>query len=148
MAANCDLEINTNGLQIVDATVIVVANHKINPYVDTLVMQIGWFDTLLLYDVSYSKKERFQPVINYLTRFYPETHKIRILRAPYDKSETPTIITTSIRSLGRHHKEILTSSCLFIPALERPDDSPSLDEEFVKRAGDEKHLRGIAVLDE
>ena len=148
MAANCDLEINTNGLQIVDATVIVVANHKINPYVDTLVMQIGWFDTLLLYDVSYSKKERFQPVINYLTRFYPETHKIRILRAPYDKSETPTIITTSIRSLGRHHKEIVTSSCLFIPALERPDDSPSLDEEFVKRAGDEKHLREIAVLDE
>ncbi|HKP85310.1 MAG TPA: SAM-dependent methyltransferase [Blastocatellia bacterium] len=123
MAANCDLEVNSSGLQIVEAATILEADQKINPYLDTLIMQIGWFDTLLLSEISHSKKERFEPVINYLTKFYPETHKVRILRAPYDKSESPTMITTSIRSMGNHHKNILTSSCLFIPALEDPSGS-------------------------
>jgi len=148
MAAHCGLEINTGGLQIVEANVIVAANQKLNPYMDALVMQIGWFDTALLYNVAYSKKERLDPFIAYLTRFYPETHKVRIMRAPYDKRESATAITTPLRSLGKHHRHILTSSCLFIPALPAADDADWYEKDFMPRATDEQHLREIAVFSE
>ena len=38
-----DLEINASGLQILDASVMVAANQKLNPRVDTLILQIGWW---------------------------------------------------------------------------------------------------------
>ena len=77
MAANCGLEINTGGFQIFDATTIVAINQDLNPHVDTLIMQIGWFGTSLVADITHSKKGRFKPFVDYLRRFYPADQPVR-----------------------------------------------------------------------
>jgi len=144
MAANCGLEINTGGLQIFDASVMVAANQELNPYVDTLIMQIGWFGTTLLLDFAHSKKGRFEPVIKYLTRFYPKTHAVKIMRAPSESSDSPTVITTKLSSLDRFHKTIFQGMCLFIPALE--SDSDDNFEDFYKAAADKDHVLDLVAL--
>jgi uncharacterized protein YabN with tetrapyrrole methylase and pyrophosphatase domain len=118
MAANCDLEINASGIQILDAPSMVEYDQKINPYMDALIMQIGWFGTSSLVNMRNSRKGALVPVVDHLTRFYPAEHRVRLMRAPYDRTETPTVITTRLASLDSHHRKIVTSMCMFIPALE------------------------------
>lgn len=126
---------------------MIAANQRMNPYIDNLIMQIGWFGTALIADISQGKKGRYEPVIEYLTQFYPETHPVRILHAPYDKTESPTVITTKLAALDKYHKRILPSMCLFIPALVDESSNASL-EEYMTKARDEEHLREMAVLNE
>lgn len=118
MAAHCGLEINTNGLQILEAATMVSYAQVINPKLDTLIMQIGWFGTSSIVNMLSTRKGVLVPVIEHLTRFYPPDHRVRLMRAPYDRSESPTVITTSLAKLERHHRRIVTSMCLFIPALD------------------------------
>lgn len=118
MAANCDLEINANGIQILDAPSMVEYDQKINPNLDALIMQIGWLGTSSLVNMVSSRKGVLVPVVKHLTKFYPADHRVRLMRAPYDKTETPTVITTKLASLDSHHRKIVTSMCLFIPAIE------------------------------
>lgn len=117
MAANCDLEIDSNGIQILDAPTMVENNQKINPCLDALIMQIGWFGTSSLVNMLSSRKGALVPVVNHLTRFYPADHRVRLMRAPYDRTETPTVITTKLGALDSHHRKIVTSMCLFIPGI-------------------------------
>ena len=60
MAANCGLEIHTGGFQIFDATTIVAINQDLNPHVDTLIMQIGWFGTSLIFDINVKQEGPLQ----------------------------------------------------------------------------------------
>jgi len=117
MAANCDLEINTNGIQILDAPSMIEWKQHLNPRLDALIMQIGWVGTSSLVNMLNSEKGAMVPVIHHLTQFYPASHRVRLMRAPYDSSERPTVITTQLGSLADHHRKIVTSMCLFIPAL-------------------------------
>lgn len=117
MAANCGLEINSNGLQILDAPTMVDWDQKINPHLDSLIMQIGWFGTSSLVNMLSSRKGVLTPVVKHLTRYYPADHPVRLMRAPYDRTESPTVITTRLGALDSHHRKIVTSMCLFIPAL-------------------------------
>jgi uncharacterized protein YabN with tetrapyrrole methylase and pyrophosphatase domain len=144
MAAHCGLEINASGLQILEATSIIAAAQELNPYLDTLIMQIGWFGTSLLFEISQSKKGRFNPLIDYLSRFYPMDHRVRILSAPYSKTDPPVIITTKLGSLDQHHRKILPIMSLFIPAL--PTDDSRENKEFIRDTLKVDHLREIADL--
>jgi len=142
MAVHCGLEINSNGLQIVDATSIVAATQDLNPYLDTLVMQIGWFGTSLTSEISHSKKGRFNPLIKYLSRFYPKHHRVSIMSAPYSKNDRPVKITTKLGSLDDHHKRILPIMSLFIPGLPQDIDN----SEFLRNTESVEHLKEIADL--
>src|SRR6266850_5424012 len=141
MAANCGLEINTGGFQIFDATTIVALNQDINPHIDTLIMQIGWFGTSLVFDITHSKKGRFKPFIKYLRRFYPKDHPVKVMEAPFTERHPPVVISTKLGSLDDHHKKIMPIMSMFIPAL--PEDAPSENEEFIKATTDVKHLEEL-----
>jgi uncharacterized protein YabN with tetrapyrrole methylase and pyrophosphatase domain len=144
MAANCGLEINTGGFQIFDATTIVAINQDLNPHVDTLIMQIGWFGTSLVSDISESKQGRFKPLIDYLRRFYPEDQPVRVMSAPYSADEAPVVISTKLGSLDKHHRKIMQIMSMFIPAL--PVDDASVNEEFIRSTTDVEHLKEVALI--
>lgn len=145
MIAFCDLRIDASGLQILDATSIVAFNFTLDPYVDTLLMQIGWFGTSLLVEIDESKKGRFSPLIKYLSQYYPRNHVVKLIRAPVRADERPTIISTKISSLDRYHKSITTDMTLLVPAL-GTGDNVLANEEFVKQTQDRKHLSRIAKV--
>ena len=144
MAANCGLEINTGGFQIFDATTIVAINQDLNPHIDTLIMQIGWFGTSLVADITHSKKGRFKPFVDYLRRFYPEDQPVRVMEAPYTERDAPVVIATKLGLLDQHHKKIMPIMSMFIPAL--PVDSASGNEEFIRNTVNLEHLKEMALL--
>jgi uncharacterized protein YabN with tetrapyrrole methylase and pyrophosphatase domain len=144
MAANCGLEIHTGGFQIFDATTIVAINQDLNPHVDTLIMQIGWFGTSLIFDINESKKGRFKPFIKYLRRFYPKDHPVRVMEAPFNEQNPAVVISTKLGWLDDHHRRIMPIMSMFIPAL--PEDEPSENEEFIKATTDVGHLEEVAEV--
>lgn len=142
MIAFCNLRVDANGLQILEATSMVACKQSLNPLVDTLVMQIGWFGTSLLVDVKESKKGRFTPLIKYLRKYYPANHKVKLIRAPQSAHERPRIISSKLSAFDRFSRSITTDMTLLIPALST-DDSAS-DDDFVDKTIDAEHLRKIA----
>jgi len=144
MAANCGLEINTCGLQIFDANVMIAADQKLNPYVDNLIMQIGWFGLTLTLNYEQSRKGRFEPVIKYLTKFYPESHRLKIMRAPSESDDSPTVITTKLSALDRYYKTIYQGMCLFIPAIQSEFDGQF--ENFYETAKDKERVLELVEL--
>src|SRR6185436_15276115 len=144
MAANCGLEINTGGFQIYDATTILAINQELNPHIDTLIMQIGWFGTSLVADIKHSKKGRFKPFVDYMLQFYPADQPVRVMEAPYTERDAPVVISTKLGSLDQHHKKIMPIMSMFIPAL--PVDAESENEEFIKSTVDVDHLKEMALI--
>jgi precorrin-3B methylase len=144
MAANCGLEIHTGGFQIFDATTIIAINQEINPHIDTLIMQIGWFSTSLVFDITQSKKGRFKPFIKYLRRFYPANHPVRVMEAPFNERNPAVVIATKLGKLDDHHKRIMPIMSMFVPAL--PEETPSQNDEFINNTVDVGHLEELADL--
>lgn len=144
MAANCGLEIHTGGFQIFDATTIMAINQQINPHIDTLIMQIGWFGTSLVADITHSKKGRFKPFVKYLRKFYPANHPVRVMEAPFNEQNPAIVIATKLGKLDDHHKKIMPIMSMFVPAL--PEETPSENEEFIKETADVRHLKEVADL--
>jgi len=142
MIANCNLEIG-GGFQIFEATSLVAFNQEVNPRIDLLVMQAGWFGTSLLYEVSSSKRGRFQMLVDYLGKYYPSKHPIRILKAPISKRTRALVFSTTLNSLDRYRRRITSDVCLFIPRLK---DYPQSNDEFIAATEDVTHLLSIATL--
>ena len=144
MIAFCDLKVDASGLLLLDATSIVAYGYDLYPHVDTLVLQIGWFGTSLLVDIEEHKKGRFDPLVKYLCKYYPENHVVRLIRAPVSADEKPTIIKTKLSSLDRFHKKITTDMTMLIPAIGDTDEGT--DEEFVRQTTNTDHLKKIARI--
>ena len=144
MAANCGLEIHTGGFQIFDATTIMALNQEINPHIDTLIMQIGWFGTSLIFDITESKKGRFKPFIKYLRKFYPADHPVRVMEAPFNERNPAVVISTKLGKLDDHHRRIMPIMSMFVPALAEED--ASVNEEFIQNTVDVGHLEELADL--
>ncbi len=142
MIAFCNLRVDASGLQILEATSVVAYKYPLNPLVETLLMQIGWFGTSLLVDVKESKKDRFTPLVKYLRKYYPDDHVIKLIRAPSSAEERPTILSSKISALDRFRRSITTDMTMLIPALST--DNVASDEDFVRRTTDAEHLSKIA----
>jgi tetrapyrrole methylase family protein/MazG family protein len=142
MIAFCNLRVDARGLQILEATSVVAYKYSLNPLVDTLLMQIGWFGTSLLVDVAENKKGRFAPLIKYLREYYPGNHVIKLIRAPSTAGERPTIISSTISALDRFRRSITTDMTMLIPALST--DDPAKDDDFVRQTTDAEYLSKIA----
>lgn len=143
MIAFCNLRVDASGLQILEATSVVAYKYPLNPQVDTLLMQIGWFGTSLLVDVKENKKGRFTPLAKYLRKYYPKDHVIRLIRAPSSATERPTVINSKISALDTFGRRITTDMTMLIPALST--DDPTSDDKFVRQTCDAKHLGKIAL---
>jgi hypothetical protein len=116
----------------------------LNPDVDTLVMQIGWFGTSLLFEVEESNKDRFAPLIKYLRRYYPDDHIIKLIRAPTSAYERPTIMSSKLATFARFSQSITTDMTMLIPAV--GTDSTISDNDFLRKTTDIKHVSKIGRL--
>ncbi len=144
MIAFCNLRIDASGLQILEATSIVAYKYRLNTEVDTLVMQIGWFGTSLLFEVEQSTKDRFAPLIKYLLKYYPADHIIKLIRAPRSAHEQPTVISSKLSTFGRFSRSITTDMTMLIPAV--GTNNTVSDKDFVRKTTDTEHVARIGRL--
>ncbi len=141
MIAQCGLRIGCVGTQIVEATTLVLYDQKLNPSMDTLVMQIGWFGTSLLVEIEAHTKERFLPLQKHLLKFYPRDHPIRLLRAAELRNEKPLRVGLRLGQLANRFRSINTDCTLYIPGL---DNDSRCDATMLRQLTDRDHLSRIA----
>jgi uncharacterized protein YabN with tetrapyrrole methylase and pyrophosphatase domain len=145
MMVECGLRLNPIGIQMVEATTLVLHRQQINPAFDTLVLQIGWFGTSLIVPVEGQTSKRFVPLQKYLMKFFPRTHRVRILSAPVFAKDKPLNLSCKLEDVNRHYRRINSACNLYIPALDIPSD---IDEDLLEQLPDKEHLARIAQVGE
>ena len=144
MAAEHDVEISGNGLQMFEASTLVAHKQPINPSIPALVFQIGWFGSAFLVRVDRHLRQRFLPLQRYLSHYYPADHRVRILQTAYGRAARGTSITARVDALASRFASIPVDSTLYIPALETEPGED--DVEFLQRYYERANVTSIARL--
>jgi hypothetical protein len=143
MMVDCGLLMNPVGFQMVEATTLVLNRQQINPAFDTLVLQIGWFGTSLIVPVEGQTSERFVPLQKYLMKFFPRSHRVRIMSASVFPKDKPLNLSCKLEDVKKHYRRINSASNLLVPALDLPTD---VDEDLLEQLPDKEHLARIAQV--
>ncbi len=138
-----DLKLDpARGLQIYEATDVLIRQRPLHPDVPCLIWQIGTVETQL-YSTGNSKPERFLRMKNYLLQYYPPEHKVV---AVYSSSFPliPSLLTEfAIRDFEAHSQEIHPGATLYIPPV---GPRPIADHELLQDIASVSHLQKIVDL--
>ena len=111
-----DLEIDYgDGLQIYEATELVLYRHRLNPNIHTLLIQVGMFKFDGTPDMAPTFPGRFDSLRAYLLKFYPPSQKIKL--AISDEGEGREIISSRLHRLDSHRRRMSISTTMYIPPL-------------------------------
>ncbi len=108
------------GLQVFEASSLVVDDQPLRPELDTLVLQLGEFGTELTADAVPMVGKRLRPLVEHLLRFYPQDHRAIIVFSDDGSFERPALVKTRIARLGAHAARIFPGVTLYLPPRPRP----------------------------
>lgn len=132
------------GLQIFEATDLLVYDIKLDSVTPALIMQLGTFGTRLYGDQA-SSPERFIPLKKHISQFYPAEHQVQLIRIatlPFAQSEQ---IIFNISEFTEVADKISNSHTLYIPpTCEREIEK----EEFAEKTYSQRYLERITKRNE
>jgi len=140
-ALYCDLMLDPsrNGIQMFEATDLLVREFDLNPKVPAFIWQIGTLETAL-YTTADSSPERFERFREYLERFYPSDHTVYICQtAVYPTTESKQI-PVEIGGFEQMHDRINGVQTLYVPAVEQKE---VVNEEMQEEIVSSDHLETI-----
>ncbi|MEM7716171.1 MAG: SAM-dependent methyltransferase [Cyanobacteria bacterium P01_A01_bin.68] len=111
------LDPSVQGLQMYEATDLLLRQHSLQPNVPCLIWQIGTVESRL-YSESMSKPKRFTRIKNYLLKFYPSNHKLVAVYSstyPLVKSSRTVFCLKDIESYAECLHQGVT---VYIPPIE------------------------------
>jgi uncharacterized protein YabN with tetrapyrrole methylase and pyrophosphatase domain len=127
------------GLQIYEATDILLRQRPLQPDVACLIWQIGAIESQL-YSVATNRPERFWRIKNYLLRYYPPEHKVV---AVYSSTFPliPSLLTEfPLGEIEAYAQELHSGVTLYIPPL---STRHVVDLELLKDLESVSHLQKI-----
>lgn len=117
----CDLNLDPseNGIQMFEATDLLVREFELNPYVPAMIWQIGTVESL-----QYSKDiERdpgqFTRLKEYLTQYYPPDHEVSIVQTSTYPITDSKVLEFEIQEFESMADEINPIQTLYVPPVER-----------------------------
>lgn len=133
-----DLDLNPldRGVQIYEATTLLVDDISLAPLTPALLMQVGLVGTRL-YSPHGSSPERFLPLKEHLLQFYPPDHEVCLARTatlPVAESEQ---IRFRLDDLETMADDVDATHTLYLPPVE---DRSVENEKFRERSYSERHL--------
>jgi hypothetical protein len=136
-----------SGLQMYEATDLLLRRRPLQPDVPALIWQVGAIETRL-HTMSRSRPERFERLRAHLVRFYPPTHVVSAVFAAPHPLMNSRIIPFALEAIGRHAAELHAGYTLYIPAS---GIRPIEDQELLSRIDSRQWLhqitRGVAGRD-
>jgi len=137
----CDLAIDpgTHGIQMMEATDMLVRRRPLQPDMPALIWQIGNVETRL-HSYRPSLPKRFDRLINYLCNYYPPEHEVVALYARPHPLAKNTVIRSPLVDLGTHASALHIGFTLYVPPT---GERPVYDTELAGLIDDPGHLDGI-----
>jgi Tetrapyrrole (Corrin/Porphyrin) Methylases len=108
------------GMQIFEATQLVLYSLAINPYLSTLVLQIGYFLKTFTLPLPKRNPGEFLPLVSHLSKFFPEDHPAIFIQSACSHQLRTTLFSTTVAKLDEHRNEIQGGMTLYLPRVEVP----------------------------
>lgn len=143
-AADClfvDLRLDpaANGIQMFEATDLLLREFDLNPDVPALLWQVGAVETSF-YSTDPSEPERFSRIREYLQQFYPDDHPVYLAKTAqfgFDESE---ILEYALDELESIHEVVSIAHTLYVPPVR---ERPVQNEELAEVVDSKDHLDEI-----
>jgi tetrapyrrole methylase family protein / MazG family protein len=114
------------GFQVFEATQLVLYDLAINPYLSTLILQVGYFWRTVSAPPLHRERGDFAPLVAHLCKFFPKNHPAIFIQSAYSKQFPTGLLSTSIASIDEHRNEVKAGMTLYVPRSGVPVIHPRL----------------------
>ncbi|MBI4465590.1 MAG: hypothetical protein HY647_12875 [Acidobacteria bacterium] len=118
------------GLQIFEATQLALYRLEINPYLSTLILQVGEFGERSLPRPARRRLAAFTPLVRHLSKFFPVDHPAIFIRSAFSSKVSSVVFATEIDSIDKHQDQIVPGMTLYVPRIGIPPMDEKLREEL------------------
>lgn len=129
-----------HGLQMYEATDLLLRRRPLQPDVPALLWQIGPLETAL-HSTRASRPERFARLVAHLRRFYPPHHRVTAIYAPPHPLLEPEVLTFQVEEMGDYALRLHAGFTLYVPPAR---GRLLLDLDLAAEMFDPQHLRTIS----
>jgi len=103
------------GLQIFEATQLVLYEFPINPSLSTLILQIGYLFVRLTSPPSRWRRGAFAPLVFHLRKFFPENHPAVFIESASSRLKPTVAFWSEVGEIDKYRDEITPSMTLYLP---------------------------------
>ncbi|HLK69548.1 MAG TPA: SAM-dependent methyltransferase [Bryobacteraceae bacterium] len=139
IAADLRMDPVIDGVQMYEATDLLLRRRPLQPDVPAILWQIGPLESAL-HSARVSRPERFHRLVAHLRQFYPAHHEVTaIYTSPHPLME-PAILRFWLEDMPRHARQIHAGFTLYVPPAA---SRPVLDWDLRGQMYSVEHLRAI-----
>lgn len=139
--ADIELDPGASGIQMYEATDLLLREYYLNTHVPVMIWQIGAIENIR-YSKAANKPERFSRIREYLQQHYPDDHEVTILQTaiyPFTDSKQISFKLSEFESMAEDINSVQT---LYVPPVGSKDIE---NDELASSIEDAKHLETITV---
>lgn len=131
----------TQGVQMYEATDVLLRKRPIQPDVPCFLWQIGTVGTRIYTEAS-SKPSRFSRIKDYLMNFYPPEHRMVAVYSSDIPLMPPTLTEFTLNSIEEHAGSLHQGVTLFIPPVNL---RPVSDDDILHSMDDLEQLKQVTL---
>jgi precorrin-3B methylase len=113
-------DIGDLGVQIFEATQLVMYGLSMNPYLSTLILQAGEFSVSEIISNTLDQDRSMEPLVAHLLQFYSPEHPALFVRSKTNAGEQTKIVSTEISLIERRKNELERGMTLYLPRIGVP----------------------------
>jgi uncharacterized protein YabN with tetrapyrrole methylase and pyrophosphatase domain len=139
MIVDLGIDPGTQGIQMYEATALLLQQRPLHPDVPCFLWQIGSVETRMFTRMR-SVPHRFTRLQEHLMQFYPADHLVKVVYSSSHPLAESTVLEFPIDRMHDYAAEIHPGATLYIPAAQRAEIKDKELQELVDSAD---HLRSI-----
>jgi len=118
------------GMQVFEATQLVLYDLAVNPFLSTLILQVGYFWRTVVLPPPKRDAGAFAPLVLHLRKFFPEDHPAIFVQSAYSERLPTVVFSTELATIDEHRNEIKAGMTLYLPRLRVPAIDPILRKQL------------------
>ena len=139
--ADLRLDPVVHGVQMYEATDLLLRRRPLQPDVPAIIWQIGPLETCL-HSMRVSRPERFSRFIAHLQQYYPPQHEVVAIYSSPHPVLPPAIFRFALEDMGQYAGELHSGFTLYVPPT---GSRPIQDYDLLAKLYSIDHLRDITL---
>jgi len=139
MLIDLGLDPAMNGLQMYEATDLLVKQRPLQPDVPCLLWQVGAIETVL-YSTAPSRPQRFRRIRNYLLQIYPPDHELSAVYSSHHPLLDSSIIKFKLADMESRFEDLHQGLTVYVPPVTA---RPVADMDLAKKIESLEHLKSV-----